>query len=159
MNKNVLIGTLSILVLIGGAFWLTQGEPADALTQDYKTAKYEVNGEMIELEANGFSYFGNEVWGDFNNDGRQDVSFLITQEAGDKTLFYVTAAFNLTEGYEGMNAIFVGENILPQTTEYGQNVIVVNYGNNTEATTPEQATSMASTFFLVSNTGLEQIGQ
>lgn len=157
MNKNIIIGTLSLIVLISGALWITQGRQVDALTRDYTTTKYEVDGEIFELETNGFEYFGNEVWGDFNDDGRQDVAFLITRTVeGVGQSFYATAAFNLEEGYEGMNAIYLGDNIAPQTTDYADKVIIVNFTKNGE-TAPFESVG-ANTFILVSTRGLEQIG-
>lgn len=148
--------TLILVALIGAIWFLTQQE-AGGLTQDYRIAQYEINGTPVTLGTNGVNYFGNEVWGDFNNDGRQDVAFLISQDIGSgKNLYYATAAFNLAEGYEGMNAVFLGENISPQSTQYGDKIVIVNYGENQTASVG--ATIGASTFLLISDTGLEQVG-
>lgn len=164
MNKNVLIGALSIVILIGAIFWFTQNrvvEEIDALAQDYITAAYEVDGEMVVISADtGINYFGNETFGDFNADGREDVAFLITRDVEvGKRSFYAVAALNLEEGYEGMNAVFIGNNISPQSTENGENIIIVNYGTDTQVASPEAAMTASSTFILVSNTGLEIVGQ
>jgi len=155
MNKNILIGTLSILVLIGGAFWLTQGEPADALTQDYMTTKYEIDGEMVELETNRVEYFGNEAWADFNADGQDDVSFLIarTSEAGERS-YYVAAALNLEEGFEGMNTVFLGNNIAIQTAEYKNGLLVVNFTNENEDQTIQDSMTGITKLFSISTNGL-----
>lgn len=159
MNKNILIGTLSLIVLISGALWITQGRPADALTQDYMTAKYEVEGEIFELETGDFEYFGNEVWADFNNDGREDVAFIISRSVeGMGQSFYATAAFNLEEGFEGMNAVYLGNNISPQSTNYGDNIVVINFAENNQGESFDESSIGASTFLLVSNTGLQQVG-
>jgi hypothetical protein len=83
-------------------------------------------------------YFGNEVTHDLNDDGREDVVFILTQETGGSgSFFYVVAALNTLDGYIGSNAFFLGDRISPQTinmdegvTAKGtrrQNVIVVNY--------------------------------
>lgn len=164
MNKNVLVGALSIVILIGIAFWFTQNqvteEEVDTLAQDYISATYELDGEAITLNTGDATYFGNETFGDFNADGREDVAFLITREveAGQQS-FYAVAALNLEEGYEGMNAVFIGNNISPQSTENGENIVIVNYGTDSQVASPEAATTGASTFILVSNTGLEIVGQ
>lgn len=150
-------GAILILIVIIGSFWFLSRKEMGGLAQDYRTAQYEINGEPITLGTNGVKYFGNEVWGDFNSDGRQDVAFLISQDVGSgKNLYYITAAFNLAEGYEGMNAVFLGENISPQSTQYGDKIVIVNYGENTQ--TASVGTVGASTFLLVSNSGLEQVG-
>lgn len=160
MNKNILIGTLSILVVIGGSFWLTQVQPADALTKDYMSTKYEIDGEMAELETNRVEYFGNEVWADFNADGQDDVSFLIarTSETGERS-YYVAAALNLTEGFEGMNTVFLGKDIIPQTAEYKDGLVVVNFTTNMtgdmSGEQPTEGSIMGVTkFFSISTSGL-----
>jgi len=120
--------------------------------QDHKNATYTIEGRPITL-ANGLSeiettpgsatkivtrYFGNEVKHDLNDDGREDVAFLLTQETGGSgTFFYFVAALNTPTGYIGSHAVFLGDRIAPQTTHMDegttsvgtqrQNVIVVNY--------------------------------
>ena len=119
---------------------------------DEKNATYEINGQKITL-VKGVSevadipdsasqtvtrYFGNEVRHDLNDDGREDVAFLLTQETGGSgTFFYVVAALNTPNGYTGSQGFLLGDRIAPQTThmDEGQtvegrtrkNVIVVNY--------------------------------
>lgn len=150
-------GVVLVLILLIGTFWFLNKQDVVGLAQDFQTAQYEVDGEMITLGTNGVQYFGNETWGDFNNDGREDVAFLIVRNAGNnQNLYYATAAFNLEEGYEGMNAVFLGENISPQSIQYGDKIVVVNYGENTQ--TASIGTVGASTFLLISNSGLEKVG-
>lgn len=76
-------------------------------------------------------YFGDEVMGDFNNDGLEDRAFIITQSGGGSgTFFYLVSALNSENGYVGSNAILLGDRIAPQTVnldDKDQNVIVVNY--------------------------------
>lgn len=160
MNKNAIVKVLSLVVLIGAALWLSQSEPVDALTEDYMTTKYELNGELVQLDTNGFEYFGNEIRGDFNNDGREDVAFVAIHTNGPGDIsYYLAAAHNLEEGYEGMNTVFLGNNISPQTTEYGESIIIVNYGTTDVLTSPDQPTIGSSKFFFISNAGLEQVGE
>jgi hypothetical protein len=120
--------------------------------QDHKNATYIIEGRPITL-VNGLSeiaaapdsaskittrYFGNEVRHDLNDDGREDVAFLLTQESGGSGIFYyVVAALNTPTGYLGSQAVFLGDRIAPQTTHMDEgkttrgsdrkNVIVVNY--------------------------------
>ncbi len=164
MNKNALVGVLSVMVLIGIVFWFTKNitddEKIDTLSKNYITTLYEIEDEMVFLNVGNINYFGNETFGDFNADGREDVAFLVTRdtEIGQRS-FYAVAALNLEEGYEGMNAVFIGNNISPQSTENGENIVIVNYGTDSQLASPESATTGASTFILVSNTGLEIVGQ
>lgn len=110
---------------------------------DYKNISYTIDGQNVKL-VNGISevisgpgatektitkYFGNEVMKDLNNDGREDFVFLITQETGGSgVFFYVVAALNTENGFQGSQAVLLGDRIAPQTTESGPgNSIIVNY--------------------------------
>lgn len=109
---------------------------------DSKDATYIINGERITLK-NGLAesdivpdsssktitrYFGNDVVGDLNQDGLADVAFLLTQDnGGSGTFYYLTAALANKDGYEGLNAILLGDRISPQTTEIRNGEITVNY--------------------------------
>lgn len=120
--------------------------------RDYKNTSYIIDGRSIIL-TNGFSetevapnsaakiitqYFGNEIKHDLNNDGRDDIVFLLTQEMGGSgQFFYVVAALYTPTGYVGSNAFLLGDRIAPQsinidegTTTRGtsrENVIVINF--------------------------------
>ncbi len=123
------------------------GHETNAL--DSKDATYTVDGEHVTL-VNGVSeknvtpdsatkiitrYFGNDVQIDLNNDGRADSVFLLTQETGGTgTFFYVAAALQTEDGWEGTHAYFLGDRIAPQSTAISdnpnhQNVIVVTYAD------------------------------
>jgi heat shock protein HslJ len=100
-----------------------------------------VNGVSVTPIAPGSAsvvtttYFGNEVTHDFNNDGRPDTAFILTQNSGGSgTFYYVVVALNMERGYVGSTGILLGDRIAPQTTEMSQNkatpdVIVVNYAD------------------------------
>ena len=118
-----------------------------SVVRDYKDAEFMIDGKKVKL-TDGYSeeegtpgsaskiimrYFGNELKTDLNNDGREDVVFLITQQSGGTgTFYYAVAALNTMNGYVGSDGYFLGDRIAPQTTEVSQNprhkdVIVVNY--------------------------------
>lgn len=151
MKKIYLILIILVLVAVIGFFGFKK-TGKQVLAQDYKNATYIIDGQPVTLN-NGLSeiaaapgsatkiitrYFGNEVKHDLNDDGREDVAFLLTQETGGSgVFFYVVAALNTPAGYVGSSATFLGDRIAPQTTEMDegktskgtnrQNVIVVNY--------------------------------
>jgi len=112
-----------------------------------QNATYRIDGQLVTL-VDGFAesevvsdsaarvvtkYFGNEVTTDLNGDGRADEVFVLTQSTGGTgTFFYVVAALNTVNGWEGSAGYLLGDRISPQTTELSQNpnhqnVIVVNY--------------------------------
>ncbi len=80
-------------------------------------------------------YFGNELKTDLNDDGREDVVFLLTQQRGGSgTFFYAVAALNTEAGYLGSDGYLLGDRIAPQTTAVSrnprhENVIVVHYSD------------------------------
>ncbi len=123
-----------------GLIQAVEGVPSPAA--DYKNATYLIEGKPVtlvggvsEMESSPGSasktvtrYFGNEAFGDLNGDGREDVAFLLTQESGGSgTFFYVVAALLSDQGYQGANAVLLGDRIAPQTTGIENGLIVVNY--------------------------------
>jgi hypothetical protein len=141
---------VAVLVLAGGCSAYSgnqqQGQVAAPRT-GYRNAEYVIEGQRIKLadgradaEASPGSasrivtrYFGNELKTDLNDDGREDVVFLLTQERGGSgTLFYAVAALNTEAGYLGSDGYLLGDRIAPQTTVMSRNprhknVIVINY--------------------------------
>jgi heat shock protein HslJ len=120
-------------------------EPAEAARSDHKNTEYTIGGRTIRLvdgvaeiaAAPGSAarivtrYFGNEVRGDLNGDGREDVLFLLTQETGGTgTFFYAVAALNFERGFVGAEGMLIGDRIAPQTTALrSDGVAVVNYAD------------------------------
>ncbi len=149
--KKWLLSGLGIGVLIVGGFFILHSYGYDEkqiiAVADYKDAEYVIDGRRVQLEdgvaetdaAPGSAskvitrYFGNEVVTDLDDDGREDIVFLLSQETGGSGIFYyVVAALNTERGYAGSEGIFLGDRIAPQTTELSQNpnhqnVIIVNY--------------------------------
>jgi len=152
MNKSIL-GILVIgVILIGGFFVLNSyiyNEKQAVIVTDYKDAEYVIDGNRIKLE-DGVAetevtpgsaskiitrHFGNELKADLNDDGREDIVFLLTQEVGGSgTFFYVVAALNTENGYIGSDGYLLGDRIAPQTTHLSENprhknVVVVNFAD------------------------------
>ena len=157
MNRIKLISIVVLLVAAGIFFFIGKSGKAPAVSPKEaefspKNATYYIEGKAVTL-VNGIAeteaapesaakvttrYFGNEVKHDLNDDGLEDVAFILTQETGGSgAFFYFVAALNTPTGYVGSQAVFLGDRIAPQTTgmEEGttamgskrQNVIVVNY--------------------------------
>ena len=143
---------VAVVVLVGGCSSNSGNQPqgqAAVPGSEYRNAEYVIEGQRIKL-ADGLAeaesspgsasrivtrYFGNELKIDLNDDGREDVVFLLTQQRGGSgTLFYAVAALNTEAGYLGSDGYLLGDRIAPQTTEVSRNprhknVIVVNYGD------------------------------
>ena len=158
MNKKYLIGVIAILVavvlivVLKPAFRKEGVEDNEVSVKDYKNTSYKIEGQSILL-IDGFSeiesvpgsaskivtrYFGNEIKHDLNDDGREDIIFILTQERGGSgQFFYAVAALNTPAGYVGSDGYLLGDRILPQSISIDEgittrgtnrkNVIVVNF--------------------------------
>lgn len=138
-----LIVLVEIFFLINNYIY-TQKQGEGGFQKDYKNISYMIEGKEITL-VNGYSeieiapgsaskiitkYFGNEAEGDVNGDGVSDISFLVTQESGGSgTFYYLVSAIKTDSGYKGTNAILLGDRISPQTTNYNNGEVVVNYAD------------------------------
>lgn len=144
---------LIAMVALGAALYVVGGLKRDGgvlvAPADHKNATYTIDGKQVtlrdgtaEVEAAPNSvtkittrYFGNEARADLNNDGREDVVFLLTTDAGGSgTFYYVVAALTTPNGYAGSEAFLLGDRIAPQSTMMSsnpvhQNVVVINYAD------------------------------
>jgi len=150
--KNTLLWVVVLIVLAGAGWYLFTRSDSDAqnlLATDYKNAEYVLNGVPVRL-VDGVSetpsasdsasrtitrYFGNDLNIDLDNDGREDVAFILTQETGGSGVFYyAVAALNTNAGYIGSDGYLLGDRIAPQTINASpnprhKNVVVFNYAD------------------------------
>lgn len=113
--------------------------------------KFNFNNANIQ---DGKTYFGNEAKGDFNGDGREDVAFLFTESGGGSgTFYYVTAKLADGKGFKELNAILLGDRIAPQTTEFRDGMIIVNYADRkpSEPMTTRPSVGVSGYFQVVDN--------
>ena len=145
MNKIYKILFLLLVIALVASVYFLRVDKNDKVEKSYKDATYIVEGESIEL-VNGKSekevapgsaskvlvnYFGNEVFYDFDSDGREDVAFLLTKQGGGSgTFYYLVVGLNKESGYIGSSSAFIGDRISPQTTNINEKgFIVVNYAD------------------------------
>ena len=123
MNKAALV-VLAVVGLIGGYFFFTSSavdEKKVGTPKDYKDIEYMIEGKKVTLSG-AYRYFGNTLVTDLNDDGRDDVVFLVTHEPGGSgTFFYAVAVLTTEDGYAGSDGYLLGDRIAPQTTELSQN--------------------------------------
>ena len=175
--KKILYIVIAVAVLVGVLF-LFKGdeEKRDVLgAQSHKEAEYLISGSKVKLE-NGIAeseaapgsaskiitrYFGNEVVKDLNGDGRADIVFLLTQEAGGSGIFYyVVAALNMENGYVGSQALFLGDRIALQTTESGEGkIVIVNYADRKTGEDFAVSPSLGKSLWLLLDTNTMQFGE
>ena len=137
---------------------------APAPSADHKNIEYSIGGRSVRLvdglaeapAAPGSAtrivtrYFGNEVRGDLNGDGREDVAFLLTQEPGGSgTFFYAVAALDLPSGLVGTEGALLGDRIAPQTTELrADGIVVVNFADRAPGESLSTTPSVGKTILL-----------
>ncbi len=124
------IGIAIAVAIAGGVYYSRE-------MKDENTSAFTINGETIALVDGKYekesapgsasktttTYFGNKTKGDFNGDGTTDKAYLVTQSTGGSgTSFYLVTSL-------GGEAVFLGDRISPQSTEYMNGKIVVNYAD------------------------------
>jgi len=132
MNKKIILITFIIIILISLLFsFIFLNKKNNQKTEsDFKKISYNIDNEEIKINGKDIIYFGNELKQDFNNDGLEDVAFLIVNNSsGSGIFYYVVAAINTKNRYIGTNAILLGDRIAPQNINYINNEIVVNYAD------------------------------
>jgi heat shock protein HslJ len=155
-----------------------QTSPASAggeARADHRNLEYTIGGRPVllvdgvaeEAAAPGSAariltrYFGNEVRGDLNGDGREDVAFLLTQEPGGSgTFFYAVAALESPQGLVGSHAVYLGDRIAPQTTELRPDgIIVVNFSDRAPGESFTTPPSTAKSIWLKLDPATLQFGE
>lgn len=149
MKKTLAWGI--VLLLVGAALFMLATKKDSANEQQstpaqtsYKDATYMIDGSSVTLKDGSAeteaapgsaskivtTYFGNEATGDLNGDGKNDIAFILTQNTGGSgTFYYVVAALAIDTGYQGTNAVLLGDRIAPQTTEIRDGQLIVNYAD------------------------------
>ena len=174
-KKNILIIVGVVIIVLIGIFCLCckSQESPSLVHNDYKNISYEIEGQNILLK-NGIAeteiapgsasksitrYFGNEVFADLNQDGLNDVAFLITEDnGGSGTFYYIVAAIKTFDGYLGTNAILIGDRIAPQTIEFKDGKIIVNYADRKlDEPMTTQPSIGVSRYFKINGEKLEEI--
>jgi hypothetical protein len=83
-------------------------------------------GSSVEIVT---KYFGNDIKYDLDHDGRSDTIFMVTQETGSTGVFYYVLALMDTEKDRlGLDGVYVGDRIAPQSMymEAGE-ILVINF--------------------------------
>ncbi len=142
--------TIVVSVIAVGFIWyafrggMLQPEPKQevVLGGDSANATYRIDGKeytlengRVEVEAVSGSaskttvqLFGNAVLGDLTNDGLDDeLVFLTSDGGGSGTFFYMVAAINTGSGYQGTNAVLLGDRIAPQTLAIKNGIAIANF--------------------------------
>lgn len=139
-----------------------------------KNTSYDVDGQIVALQ-NGLAtvidetlglsskklvkYFGNELRVDVDGDNKEDTAFILSvNTSGTGIFYYLVVALNKDGGYVGINGVFIGDRIAPQTTEWRNGEIVVNYADRKiEEPMSVKPSVGISRYFKVTNDALVEI--
>jgi hypothetical protein len=176
--KMFILIVVVIGALLGGFFIFnnhidTEEQGEETAQPSYDDVSYWIEGESVRL-TDGVSektvpdsatvvttrIFGNEAEGDLNADGISDRAFILTQNAGGSgTFFYIGVALKTDDGYQGLNALLLGDRIAPQSTEIREGKVVVNYAdrNEGEPMTAEPSLGMSRTLYVENAKLIEEI--
>jgi hypothetical protein len=131
LNKSKLILIPLALLLIGVFFEQNTGTVAIIPEVVYTPAAV-----IRAVQQTPKQYFGNEVIGDLNADGKNDVAFIIHRKDDDRgTLYYLTSALDGENGKTGTNLLFLGEKITPQSISITNGIIDVTFTSRNSTTT------------------------
>jgi heat shock protein HslJ len=179
-SRAALIATVAFVSALLAACERDAGQGATpssgaATRVDHRNIEYTIGGRPVllvdgvaeEPAAPGSAarivtrYFGNEVRGDLNGDGREDVVFLLTQESGGSgTFYYAAAALDSPQGLVGSQAVFLGDRIAPQTTELrADGVIVVNLADRAPGESFATPPSIGKSIWLKLDPATLEIGE
>lgn len=144
MNK--ILPIVLLVCALGAVAYYLQSPSVPKLPTDYKKATYLLEGKYVSVidtqtpetprTASEIStyYFGNDVRHDIDDDGTEDIVFLVQRFYADgQILYYVVAALSRGGGYVGTEGYLLGDRIAPQTTEIrNDHMIVVNYAERAQ---------------------------
>jgi hypothetical protein len=137
-------GWLALVVLVAACSSSKPAAQSTGAAFEPRSASFSVEGRQITL-ANGVyeteaapgsasksttRYVGNDSTGDLNGDGLQDAAFVVSQSTGGSgTFFYVVAEIRAKDGFQGTNAVLLGDRIAPQKTEIRAGELIVDYAD------------------------------
>jgi hypothetical protein len=145
MKKETKIALgLGVVLILGLAGYFLSGSPS-LNTEGVNNTAATSSEELVT------NYFGNRVDADFNRDGKVDSAFIITQTgSGSGTFYYLAHTL-------GGEAIFLGDRIAPQTTEWKNGEVIVNYADRkpTDPMTTRPSVGVSRYFKAEGNTLVE----
>lgn len=114
------------------------------------------NGELTQ-ETDLTKYM---AYGDLNGDGKTDVAFLLVQQSNSGTGVFLNVAAYVSGlvQYQGTNAIFLGDNVIPKSIAMSNGIITVMYLDRTanEAMTDAPTVLTTKTFAYINGELVEK---
>lgn len=153
-KRRAIFASLVIIFILGFSVY-EQSNGSTSLPADFDNYYPQVATVIKTVEKIPKQYFGNEVYGDLNNDYKNDIAFIIKRNDKDRgMLYYMSTAITIDDGHEGTNLIFLGEKIEPQRIFINNGVIGFEYIDNSSKKINEIATTSVKTIFARLNNGI-----
>ncbi len=132
-NKTKTVVLSLALLIVAGAFeqiFISTKMPVVEINTNYQLARI-----LKPATQESQQYFGMEANGDLNQDGKDDIAFLIHRNDTDRgILYYLTSAIQGENGKLGTNLIFLGDKIKPNKLTIQDGFIIVNITKNSSST-------------------------
>lgn len=178
MKKYLSLAVLAVVIIIIAYIWThrygvglkpsptpTPTTSESARTMYALNLTYEVDGELVSLvdgkattpAGRGETItenFGAPVYGDMGLGKDSALMFLAQETPGTGVFFYVVATYpDVTGGYLGTNAVFIGDRIAPQNIRVINGVAEVNYADRKKGEPMSAEPSVGVTKYLVLKDG------
>ncbi len=140
--KKLTTFIIFVIVVVAGYYLFIRTNKTEG---DYLNTTYNVAGQDFTLVAgyaekdiapgsatkNTLSVFGEPVFGDVNGDGVDDAALILVNDSGGSGTFYYLAVAirNPNDGYDGSNAILMGDRVAPQNVEIKDRTVIANYAD------------------------------
>jgi hypothetical protein len=145
--ERILIGLIVVLA-IGSCSLETRSGPTVAIVKNWPAdpldSTYWIDGREIRLRDGRFempaapgsaakitvSVFDTPAFGYLEGDGEIDAAvILVYQGGGSGTFYYIAAALNRADGYEGTNAVLLGDRVMPHAVRIENRVIIADFSD------------------------------
>ena len=144
--RGYIILSIAILIVLACFIEQTNLPPTNTSFETYQA-------NIIKSERKKTQFFGFEAHGDLNNDNEDDVAFIIEREDADRgPLYYLSSALHTTDGNQGTNLVFLGNNTKPQTIKIQDQKIIIEYTKNSTTTNTLQAYIQGGQLVLATST-------
>lgn len=148
MTKSTKIIFIILTIgLVFFGFYKIPKKPSD--TFDPKKIVSEISKQGSILPGSNLNvtteYFGNEVIGDLNKDGKDDMAFLFTQKDENNIYYYLMVILDIKESQINSKPMLIDKNIAPQNTSIQDGLVLVNYATSNSSSTTENNSSVGKT--------------
>jgi len=95
-----------------------------------RDGRFEVSAAPDSAAMVTATVFGAPAYGDLDGGGNADAALiLVYQTGGSGTFYFVAAAVNGAEGYQGTNVEFLGDRVIPRAIRIQDRTVVVNFAD------------------------------